>query len=98
MELAVGALRPVVLVSDLAIGVEQGDRFVLVLDANNVVQPRPVRLGGTLNGLRIVESGLRPGERVILKGLAGPGMKVQPRIVPMAAQGTRAAQNEGAAR
>lgn len=97
VELAVGAPQPAVLISDLAIGVEQGQRFVLVLDANNVAQRRPVRLGGTVDGLRVVEEGLRPGERVILKGLAGPGMKVQPRIVPMAAQGTRTARNEGAA-
>ena len=98
VELAVGAPQPAVLISDLAIGVEQGQRFVLVLDRNNVAQHRPVRLGGTLDGLRIVEDGLRPGERVIIKGLAGPGMTVQPRLVPMTAQGARTAQAQGAGR
>jgi len=100
VELAVGAPRPAVLVSDLAVGVEQGQRFVLVVDRSNVAQRRPVRLGGTVEGLRVVEEGLRPGERVILKGLAGPGMTVQPRLVPMTAQGVQAAQAQpqGAAR
>lgn len=98
VELATDAPRPAVLISDLAVGVEQGQRFVLILDRNNVAQRRPVRLGGTVDGLRIVEEGLAPGERVILKGLAGPGMTVQPRMVPMTAQGAQTAQAPGAVR
>lgn len=90
--LATGAPQPTVLISDLAVGVEQGQRFVLVLDRNNTVQRRPVRIGGTVDGLRVVEEGLQPGERVILKGLAGPGMTVKPRVIPMTAQDARATQ------
>lgn len=89
VQLSVGRPQPAVLISDLAIGVEQGERFVLVLDASNVAQRRPVKMGGMLGSLRVITAGLRAGERVILKGLAGPGMKVQPKIVPMDAQGTR---------
>lgn len=86
VEIATGAVRPAVLISDLAVGVEQGRRFVLVLDRENNTQYRPVRLGGLVDGLRIVEDGLAAGERVVIKGLAGPGMKVQPQLVPMTAQ------------
>ncbi len=85
VSLALGAEQPTVLINDLAVGVEQGQRYVLTLDPANVVQRRIVRLGGTVDGLRIVEAGLQPGDRVILKGLVGPGMKVSPRMIPMAA-------------
>lgn len=90
VELPVGALRPAVLVSDVAIGAEQGRRFVLVLDQTNTTQYRPVTLGGLIDGLRIIEDGVEPGERVVLKGLAGPGMKVEPNLVPMDSQAPQA--------
>jgi membrane fusion protein, gold/copper resistance efflux system len=86
VELAVGAPRSAVLINDVAIGAEQGRRFVLVLDEKDVTQYRPVEIGGIVEGLRVVEKGLAPGERVVLKGLAGPGMTVQPNIVPMTVQ------------
>jgi gold/copper resistance efflux system membrane fusion protein len=35
------------------------------------------------NGLRIIDQGLKSGEKIILKGLVGPGMQVNPNIVPM---------------
>ncbi|BCI72006.1 resistance-nodulation-cell division (RND) efflux membrane fusion protein [Sphingomonas paucimobilis] len=90
VELAIGSPRPAVLVSDLAIGAEQGRRFVLVLGPNNTTQYRPVKVGGVVDGLRVIEDGLRPGERVVVKGLAGPGMKVNPKLVPMPAQAREA--------
>lgn len=98
VELAVGSPRPAVLVSDLAIGAEQGRRYVLVLGPDNMTQYRPVKIGGLVDGLRVVEEGLRPGERVIVKGLAGPGMKVNPRLVPMPTQKGNAAATQEAAR
>src|SRR3546814_1989945 len=67
----------------IAMGCEKGRRFVLVLDAKNMTEYRPVTLGPIVDGLRVVEKGLRPGDRVVVKGLAGPGMAVKPRIVPM---------------
>ena len=67
----------------MAIGVEQGRRFVLVLGAKNMTEYRPVTLGPVVGGLRVIEKGLRPGDRVVIKGLAGPGMAVKPKVVPM---------------
>jgi gold/copper resistance efflux system membrane fusion protein len=78
-----GAPRDVVLVRDEVIGTGAQGRFVLVVNADGVVEPRPVQLGETLDGLRIIKSGVKPGERVILKGMARPGMKVTPNVVPM---------------
>lgn len=83
VEVATDKPRPAILVSDLAIGVEQGRRFVLVLGAKNMTEYRPVTLGPVVGGLRVVETGLRPGDRVVVKGLAGPGMAVKPKMIQM---------------
>lgn len=83
VDVATANVRPALLVSDLAIGIEQGRRFVLVINAKNMTEYRPVTLGPVFGGLRVIETGLRPGDRVVVKGLAGPGMVVKPRIVPM---------------
>ncbi len=83
VDVATDKARSAILVSDIAIGVEQGRRFVLVLGAKNMTEYRPVTLGPIVDGLRVVETGLRPGDRVVVKGLAGPGMAVKPRIVSM---------------
>lgn len=78
-----GAPRDVVLVRDEVIGTGAQGRFVLVVNGDGTVEPRPVQLGETIDGLRVVRSGVKPGERVILKGMARPGMKVTPKVVPM---------------
>lgn len=83
VDVATDKARSAILVSDLAVGVEQGRRYVLVLGAKNMTEYRPVTLGPVVDGLRVVETGLRPGDRVVVKGLAGPGMAVKPQIVPM---------------
>lgn len=100
IEIATGVVRPTALISDLAVGVEQGQRFVLVLDRQNKTQYRPVQLGGLIDGLRVVEDGLAAGERIVVKGLAGPGMKVRPRMISMTARtpGTTDGANGSAAR
>jgi multidrug efflux system membrane fusion protein len=51
---------------------------VLVLKSDNTVEYRPVVTGRVVEGLRMVESGLKPGERVVINGLmrVRPGMKV----------------------
>jgi RND family efflux transporter MFP subunit len=69
-----------ILVTDRAIGTDQGQKFVLLLDENNTVQPRPVELGPVVDGLRVVRNGLKGDENVIINGLvnARPGSKVTP--------------------
>ncbi len=69
------------LVTDRAIGTDQGQKFVLVVDANNVVQTKPVELGSVVDGLRIVRKGLQGDENVIINGIvnARPGSKVSPK-------------------
>lgn len=83
VRIVTGAPRDIVLVRDEVIATGAQGRFVLVVNAEGIVEPRPVQLGETLDKLRVVETGLKPGERVILKGMARPGMKVTPNVVPM---------------
>jgi membrane fusion protein, multidrug efflux system len=60
--------RPVLLVPDRAVGFDQSKTFVYVVDADNKVNYRQVSLGTTIDGHRVVESGLNAGERVIVDG------------------------------
>jgi membrane fusion protein, multidrug efflux system len=67
-----------ILISDRAVGSDQGQKFVLLVDDNSVVQVRPVELGPVVDGLRVVRKGVELGDRVIINGLvnARPGSKV----------------------
>lgn len=83
VELTTGAPLDTVLIADEAIGTAQGQRYVLAVSAENVAEYRPVKLGPLVDGLRVVQDGLAPGERVVLKGLVRPGMRLTPRPAPM---------------
>jgi multidrug efflux system membrane fusion protein len=69
VRLAASENRRVLLVPNRAIGFDQSKKFVFVVDADNKVNYRPVELGKTVGDLRVVESGLNPGERVIVDGI-----------------------------
>jgi RND family efflux transporter MFP subunit len=73
-----GDRRPVTLVQDQAIGTDQNRRFVLVLKPDSSVEYRAITVGRLVDGLRVAESGLKPGEEVVVNGLlrVRPGMKV----------------------
>lgn len=84
-----------VLIDDQAIGTDQGRRYVLALGSENKAEYRPVELGPMIDGLRVVSTGLMPGEKIIVKGLVRPGMQVDPQMTSMLsgqpADGSRAA-------
>lgn len=69
------------LVPDAAIGSEQVRKLVMVVGDDNVPKPKYVKLGGTVDGLRVVEQGLSPSDRVIIEGLlrVRPGAPVTPK-------------------
>lgn len=81
--LATGEPRETVLVNEQAVGTDQGKNYVLVVGGDNVAGYRTVELGRMVDGLRVIQSGLRAGDRIIIKGLVRPGMAVTPRLVPM---------------
>jgi len=68
------------LVTERAIGSDQSGRYLLVANKEDVVEKRPIRMGRLVDGLRVIEEGLRFGEWVIVSGLqrARPGAKVDP--------------------
>jgi membrane fusion protein, multidrug efflux system len=76
------------LVQDQAVGTDQDRKFVLVLKSDNSVEYRPITIGRVFDGLRIVESGLKPGERVVINGMmrVRPGMKVAATNAAMVAE------------
>jgi multidrug efflux system membrane fusion protein len=73
------------LVDDRAIGTDLGRKFVFVVDAQNVVSYRPVETGRSLEGLRVIKSGLESGDVVIVNGLqrVRPGATVNATQVAM---------------
>ena len=73
-------LTQALLVSDRAVGTDQGQKYVLVVDKDNVVVVKPVVLGPEAEGLRVVRTGLTADDQVIINGIvnARPGSKVSP--------------------
>jgi RND family efflux transporter MFP subunit len=66
--LSVRPPRTAVLVDERAIGTDQNQKFVLVVGENDVVAYRKVELGPLIEGRRVIESGVVPGDRVIVQG------------------------------
>ena len=68
------------LTRDDAIGTSQEGSYVLVVGPDNVVQRKIVKTGQRQGQLRIIESGLDPGDWVVTEGVqkAFPGAKVEP--------------------
>ena len=79
------ASRPVLAISERAVGTDQDKQFVLVVDDANKVVWREVKLGATVGGLREVTSGLSAGERIVVNGLqrVRPGDTVETQEVSM---------------
>jgi multidrug efflux system membrane fusion protein len=90
-----------VLVNERAVGTDQDKKFVLVVGQGNKAEYREVTLGAPVNGLRIVQNGLKAGERIVVNGLqrVRPGAVVDPQPVAMDAKPqpqTQARANGGA--
>lgn len=87
-----------VLIKDSAVATDQNLRYVLVVDGGNRAQYRTVQLGPNIDGLRVVRSGLSPGERIVMNGLqhVRPGSEVVAHDIAMQGDSsteTRVAQN-----
>ena len=76
------------LVNERAVGTDQDKRYVIVVGQGNQAEWRPVTLGASVNGLRVVTSGLKAGERVVLGGVqrVRPGAVLAPKDVAMDAK------------
>jgi RND family efflux transporter MFP subunit len=81
----IGVPYKALLVTERALDTDQGQKVVYVVDRDDKVVSRPVRLGALHDGLRVITEGLKPGERVIVTGLqqVRPGLTVDPKLVDM---------------
>jgi RND family efflux transporter MFP subunit len=77
------------LVPDAALGSDQGGRYVLVVNKDDVVEQRKVTTGPKVGDLRAIESGLKADDRVVVSGIlrAIPGQKVDPQMQTAAPAG-----------
>jgi len=74
------------LIHEQAVLTDQDRRYVYILGKDKSAERRDVTLGPHIDALRVVESGLKPGDKVIVNGMTKiffPGQPVNPRDVPM---------------
>jgi RND family efflux transporter MFP subunit len=83
VQLPIGEAHSVLVVPDEAVQADQGRKFVWVLNDKNMATYTPVEVGPP-NGesMRVIESGLKPTDRVIVSGLqrVRPGAEVKPKV------------------
>ncbi|ATG01117.1 MULTISPECIES: efflux RND transporter periplasmic adaptor subunit [Lelliottia] len=79
------------LIDDKAVLTDQDRKYVYIVDKEGKAQRRDITQGRLAAGLRIVQQGLNPGDKVIIDGLQKvfmPGMPVNAKTVPMTASAT----------
>ena len=85
--LRMGAVKaePALMINERAVGTDQNKKFVMVVGSDDKAQYREVTLGANVDGLRIVTTGLKPNERVVVNGLqrVRPGSLIAPQMVAM---------------
>lgn len=74
-----------VLVPDEAVGSDQDRRVVFVVGDDNVVSMRPVRIGPRIDGYRVIRSGLKGDETIVINGIVRvrAGVKVTPQMATL---------------
>ena len=78
--------KDALLINEQAVLTDQDRRYVYVVGDKNSAERRDVTLGAHVEGLRVVESGLKAGDKVIVNGMRKiffPGQPVNPHAVPM---------------
>jgi RND family efflux transporter MFP subunit len=85
VRLLIGRSHRALLVTDRAIDTDQGQKILYVVNDKNEVVSRPISLGALHDGLRVIDKGVKSGERVIVNGLlqVRPGITVEPKLVDM---------------
>jgi RND family efflux transporter MFP subunit len=85
VRIPIGEPHEALLITDRAIDTDQGQKIVYIVDKDNKVDSRPVKLGAEHDGLRAIEAGLSPSDLMIVNGLQRirPGVTVDAKIVEM---------------
>jgi RND family efflux transporter MFP subunit len=83
--LPLGEPRRTILVSEQAMGSDQGQKYVYLVNDKNEIVYRPVKVGRLYGGLRVIEDGLSKTDKVVVIGLqrVQPGIKVEPKLAEM---------------
>src|SRR5207249_660875 len=73
------------LITERAVGTDQGRKFVYVVNDKNIAERRDVQLDRVSDGLQVVREGLKPQDWVIVNGIqrVRDGAKVEPKQAPM---------------
>src|SRR5262249_25815535 len=97
IKLVGGSERDTILIDERAVGTDLGKKFVLALKGDNPLESRPVTLGASGDGLRVVTNGLAASDVIVINGLqhVKPGIAVTPQKVAMDAERKGLAQIEG---
>ena len=89
-QLKLGHAHPesALLINERVVGTDQGKKFVFVVDGQNKAAYREVTLGPTVDGQRIVSSGLQPNDIVVVNGLqrVRPGALLAPQLTKTASR------------
>jgi len=98
MRIEGGSPYKALLVPDEAVGTDQNEHYLLVVDSSNTVRSKTVQLGRLFGTMRVIDQGIDPGDRVIINGLqkAIPGTAVNVEQAP-AAPAPSAAASPGVA-
>ncbi|CCB63878.1 Efflux transporter, RND family, MFP subunit [Hyphomicrobium sp. MC1] len=70
------------LVPDDAIISDQASKILYTVNADNVVTATPVTLGQMYEGLRVITSGLKPDDRIVIEGVANPAIRPGTKVAP----------------
>ena len=93
-KLFMGEVKQGIVVPQRAVTLSERGASVFVIDAKGLVAPRPVKLGALVDGNWIVESGLKPGDVVIVSNL----QKLRPGVPVKAVKGPAAARQPAPAK
>src|SRR3569832_2166000 len=87
--------QTLVTIDERAIGTDQDKKFVMAVGDDSRAVYRPITLGGSVDGLRIVTAGLKTGDRIVVNGLqrVRPGALLKTEVATMGARGPQQAPN-----
>jgi len=86
VRLPIAKRQNIPLVSERAVGADQSGQYLLAVNSENMVEKRNVKLGQLIDGMRVIEEGLKDSDWVVVNGMqrARPGAKVEPEKTDMA--------------
>lgn len=70
------------LIPDTAILSDQAHKIVYTVSADDVVVATPVTLGQMYEGLRVIKTGLKANDRVVIQGVANPAIRPGTKVAP----------------